>query len=92
MLRKKDNISLDEFKAHGFKYGTRDKFIYKTKTNGQEASIYIDLLPCHNNFNELKTSLESKYIPDKILKKVYELVSAGLVEWVDNKTLKKEGK
>ena len=44
--------------------------------------IYIDLLPCHNNNDELKISLESHSIPEKITDKLYDLIQAGLVEKV----------
>ena len=81
MLRKADNVSFEEFKPYGFKFGARDKFIYKTKSkNDGESSIYIDLLPCHNNNNELKIKLERHYIPEKIINKLYDLIKAGLVK------------
>jgi len=84
MLRKKDNVDYREFKEHGFKFGTRDRPIYKTtsKTDG-DASIYIDLIPCHNNNDEIKIELERRYIPEKIQNKLYDLIQAGLVEKVN---------
>ena len=30
MLRKSDKAELSEFKKHGFKYGTREKYEYET--------------------------------------------------------------
>ncbi len=45
MVRKSDTAELSELEKFGFKYGTRDKFEYKTKQNGLESRIYIDLLP-----------------------------------------------
>lgn len=80
MLRKVDGVELKEFENFGFKYGTRDKFLYKTKSNGIESRIYIDLLPCNNNNNELKVETSSYRIPDKILEKIYDLTVAGLIE------------
>lgn len=82
MLRKKDEVELEELKKYGFKYGTRDKFLYKTTSNKTESIIYIDLLPCHNNNNELKINCPSYSIPEKITDKLYELITAGLVEKV----------
>lgn len=82
MLRKKDNVSMDEFLKFGFKYGARDKFLYKTKTKGIESSIYIDLTPCHNNNNELKVESLSIAIPEKITDKLYDLINSKLVEKV----------
>lgn len=82
MLKVKDGVKLEELKSFGFKYGTRDRFLYKTKSNGFESMIYIDLLPCHNNNDELKISLESYSIPEKITDKLYDLIQAGLVEKV----------
>lgn len=82
MLRKKDNVSFEDFKKYGFKYGSREKFIYKTKSNGMESKIYIDLLPCHNNNNELHIDSSMHSIPEKIVDKLYDLITAGLVEKV----------
>lgn len=79
MLRKADNVSLKDFKPYGFKYGTRDRFIYKTKENGKEASIYMSLLPCNNNNNwEIKTEIDCRYIPKKILDKLYDIIQARI--------------
>lgn len=83
MLKIKDNVELEKLKDFGFKYGTRDRFLYKTKCNGLEAIMYIDLLPCHNNNNELKITIESRHIPDKIINKLYDLIQANLVEKVE---------
>lgn len=80
MLRKRDDKSLEDFKKHGFKYGSRDQFIYKTKKNGVESKIYINLIPCHNNNNEIKVECPSYTIPDKILEKLYDLTVAELIE------------
>ena len=80
MLRKRDDKSLEDFKKHGFKYGSRNQFIYKTKKNGFESKIYIDFTPCHNNNNEIKVECPSYSIPDKILEKIYDLVEAKLIE------------
>ena len=82
MLRIKDSVDLKELEKFGFKYGAKDKFLYKTKSNRIESKIYIDLLPCHNNHNELKIECESYYIPEKITDKLYDLITAGLVEKV----------
>ena len=80
MLRKKDNVTLKDMEKFGFKYGPKDKFLYKTKSNGCESKIYIDLLPCYNNHNELKIECNSLSIPEKIIDKLYELITADLVE------------
>lgn len=80
MLRKKDNVKLEQLEKMGFKYGSREKFIFKTKVNGIESRIYIDLTPCHNNNNELKIESLSHSIPEKIVDKLYDLIKADLVE------------
>lgn len=80
MLRKKDGVDLEELKKYGFKYGARDKFLYKTTSNKIESIIYIDLLPCHNNNNELKINCPSYSVPEKITDKLYDLITAGLIE------------
>lgn len=80
MLKVKDDVELEQLKKFGFKYGTRDRFLYKTKRNSREFIIYIDLLPCHNNNNELKIDCPSYSIPEKITDKLYDLIQAGLVE------------
>lgn len=80
MLRKRDDKSLEDFEKHGFKYGSRNRFIYKTKKNGLESKIYIDFTPCYNNNNEIKVECLSYSIPDKILEKIYDLVEAKLIE------------
>lgn len=82
MLRKKDDVDIRELEKFEFKYGTRDKFLYKTKTNGVESRIYIDLLPCHNNNNEIKVEIPRHSIPEKIIDKLYDLIKADLVEKV----------
>lgn len=63
MLRKKDTVDIRELEKYGFKYGSKDKFIYKTKQNGIESRIYIDLLPCNNNHNEIHVESDSHSIP-----------------------------
>lgn len=78
MLRKSDKAELSEFKKHGFKYGTREKFEYKTKQHGVKSRIYIDLLPCNNNNNEIHVESDSHSIPEKILDKLYDLIKANL--------------
>lgn len=80
MLKIKDNVDLKELEKFGFKYGTRDKFLYKTKSNGIESKIYVDLLPCHNNHNELKFECHSFSIPEKVQDKLFDLIQAGLIE------------
>ena len=85
MLRKKDEVNLKKLEQYGFKYGTRDKFLYKTKSNGIESRIYIDLLPCNNNNNELKIESTSHTIPSKIVDKLYDLIKADVVEKVEDK-------
>lgn len=85
MLRKKDNVNIRELEKFGFKYGARDKFLYKTKSNGIESIIYIDLLPCHNNNNEVKIETPSHTIPNKIVDKLYDLIKADLVEKVEER-------
>lgn len=79
MVRKSDAAELSELKEFGFKYGTRDKFEYKTKQNGLESRIYIDLLPCNNNNNEIHVECYSHSIPEKILDKLYDLTKANLI-------------
>ena len=76
----KDNVDFKELKKFGFKYGTRDRFLYRTISNGRESMIYIDLLPCHNNNNELKIECESRQIPVKIIDKLYDLIKSDLIE------------
>lgn len=83
MLRKKDNVSFEDFKKFGFKYGAKEKFIYKTKSNGIESKIYIDLQPCHNNNNEINIECPMHSIPVKIVDKLYDLITAGLVEKIN---------
>lgn len=83
MLKVKDNVDLKELKKFGFKYGTRDKFLYKTKSNGCEAKIYIDLLPCNNNNNKINIECQSLSVPEKIINTLYDLIQAGLVEKVE---------
>lgn len=83
MLRKRDEVSFKDFEKLGFKYGTRDKFIFKTTKKGLEASIFIDLLPCHNNNNEIYIYCQSNSLPKKIVKVLYELINRNLVEWED---------
>lgn len=79
MLRKKDTVDIRELEKYGFKYGSKDKFIYKTKQNGIESRIYIDLLPCNNNHNEIHVESDSHSIPEKILNTLYDLIKANLV-------------
>lgn len=79
MLKKSDTVELSELEKFGFKYGTKDKFEYKTKRHGVESRIYIDLLPCYNNNNEIKVETYSHSIPEKILDKLYDLIKANLV-------------
>lgn len=79
MLRKSDTVELSELEKLGFKYGTREKFKYKTKQHGVESEIYIDLLPCNNNNNEIHIQSESHSIPEKIVDKLYDLIKANLV-------------
>lgn len=81
MLRVKDG-KFKELEKYGFKYGTRDTFLYETTRNGIKSKIYIDLLPCHNNNNELKIECESHYVPDKIVDKLYDLIKVDLIEKV----------
>ena len=63
----------------GFKYGTREKIEYKTRRYGVESKIYIDLLPCNNNHNEIHIETYSRTIPEKIIDKLYDLIKADLV-------------
>lgn len=70
---------LEELKKFGFKYGARDKLIYKTTKNKLESKMYIDLLPCHNNNNELKIENPSYSMPEKIMDKLYDLIKADIV-------------
>lgn len=79
-MRVAKNIELEQLKKHGFKYGTRDKFIYKTKTGTAEARIYVDLLPCNNRNNKLYIESDSHSISDKIINKIYDLTKEGLIE------------
>ncbi len=82
MLKIRDDVDLKELEKFGFKYGTRDKIIYKTKSNGIESSIYVDLLPCRRN-NKLIIESSSYTLSDKIANKLYDLIQAGLVEKED---------
>lgn len=79
-MRLKKDKDIKELKQFGFKYGPRDTIVYKTKYHGIESRIYIDLIPCHNNNNEIKVECPSHTIPDKILNKLYDIIEAGLVE------------
>ena len=82
MLRKRDEIDMSELEMFGFKYGARNRYIYKTKSNGIESQMYIDLTPCSNNNNELKIESPSLSIPEKIIDKIYDLTKANIVEKV----------
>lgn len=84
MLKIKDNVDLKELENFGFKYGTRNRLLYKTTIYKLESKIYIDLLPCHNNNNELKIECETHFLPEKILDKIYDLIQAGIVEKVSD--------
>ena len=79
MLKIRDDVDLKELEKFGFKYGTREKFEYKTKQHGVESKIYIDLLPCNNNNNEIHIESDSHSIPKKIVDKLYDLIKANLV-------------
>lgn len=79
MLKIRDDVDLEELEKFGFKHGTREKFEYKTKQHGLESKIYIDLLPCNNNNNEIHIQNESHSIPGKIVDKLYDLIKADLV-------------
>lgn len=82
MLRKKDEVDMRELEKFGFRYGTRNRYIYKTKSNGIESQMYIDLTPCNNNNNELKIESSSFSLPEKIIDKIYDLSKANIVEKV----------
>ena len=82
MLRIKDNVNLKELEKFGFRYGTRNRYIYKTKSNGIESRMYIDLTPCNNNNNQLKIESQSFSLPEKIIDKIYDLTKANIVERV----------
>ena len=75
MLRKRE-----ELEKFGFRYGARNRYIYKTKSNGIESKMYIDLTPCNNNHNELKVESPSYSVPEKILDKIYDLCNAHIIE------------
>ncbi len=79
MLRKSDTADISEFEKCGFKYGTKDKFIFKTKENGKESRIYIDLLPCNNNHNKIYVESDGYSLSEKALDKLYDLIKEGLV-------------
>lgn len=82
MLRIKNSVDKKELGKFGFKYGTRDRFLYKTRRGACEYIIYIDLLPCHNNNNEIKFDFYDRNVPGKIINTLYDLITAGLVEKV----------
>lgn len=82
MLRLSKDKSLDDLKEHGFKWGTREKFEYKTTHKGIESKIYIDCLPCHNNNNEIHIESNFHSLPEKIANKLFDLIEAGLIEKV----------
>jgi len=84
MLKIKGGVNLKELEKFGFKYGARDKFLYKTKKDGMESRIYIDLLPCNNNNNELNIECPSHAVSEKIIDKLYDLIKADLVEKVSD--------
>ena len=79
MLKLADCVKYEELKRFGFKFGSKDKLIYKTKTHGIESSIYIDLMPCKNESDKLKVDCILNSLPDKIIDKLYELITAGIV-------------
>lgn len=79
-MRLKKGKDIEELKQFGFKYSSRETIVYKTKCHGIESRIYIDLLPCHNNDNEIKVETPSVTIPEKILNKLYDIIEAGLIE------------
>lgn len=78
---------MEELEKFGFKYGAREKLIYKTTKNGLEAKMYVDLQPCHNNNNELKKEYSSFSMPEKIADKLYDLIKADLVEKVSDENV-----
>ena len=79
-MRIKNDVDIEQLKDYGFKYGSKEKLLYKTKENGLEAKIYIDLQPCHNKNNHLYIESLPHSIPNKITNKLYDLIQAGLVE------------
>ena len=79
-MRLKKGKDIEELKQFGFNYGARNTIAFKTKHHGIESKIYVDLLPCNNNNNEIKVETPSVTIPEKILNKLYDLIEAGLVE------------
>lgn len=79
-MRLKKNKSLEDLKKFGFKHGTRDKFIFKTKQRGLETRIYIDLLPCNNNNNEINIETDGHYLAKKAENVLFDIIEAGLVE------------
>lgn len=83
-LRLKDNVDYKKLEKFGFKFGVRDKFLYKTKNNGCEAKIYIDLLPCNNKHNKLYIESDSHTLPEKIIIVLFDIVKADLVELVED--------
>ena len=82
MIRKRDEIDMSELEKFGFRYGARNRYIYKTKSNGIESRMYIDLTPCNNNNNQLKIESQSFSLPEKIIDKIYDLTKANIVERV----------
>ena len=83
MLKIKDDVDLKKLERFGFKYGTREKFEWKTSIHGSKYKIYLDLLPCRDS-REICFECPSFSIPDKVIDKIYDLISAGLVEKVTN--------
>lgn len=79
-MRLRNDVNIEKLREYGFKYGAREKLIYKIKENGLEAKIYIDLQPCHNKNNHLYIASLPNSIPNKIINKLYDLIQAGLVE------------
>lgn len=77
-MRIRNDVDIEQLKEYGFKYESREKFIYKTKQNGLEAKIYIDLQPCHNKNNHLYIESMPHSIPDKIINKLYDLIQARI--------------
>ena len=85
MLKIKDGVDLEELEKFGFEYyeDSEEWFYYGfTEPNSQsEIRIYVN-----NDTRIISTGFDVYVSPYKIHDKLYDLITAGLVEKVDDNT------